>query len=823
MAWWSLLSKGVRKGAKRGGKSRPRRTRNTRGKTSSRNRNSNRRTSKKRTAPKGKRRFGGGLFSGLGAGLSSGIGNFFGNLFSGGNLEDETGTSGGSAQGDTSSVSGNEAGGGLSESGSHQGGGSVEGKDYIDEINKEKSNLEGLTKEKSGLGSALNQAYSLSERSAAILQSYGINSSDLGLKVHAIRENNESDSGSSTKPTDKGVAILTGDDLMKLIKEKRPDIVLPEDKFDRMIQLLEANNELIGLSNKAEPLELQAQAASLAGQITSTAKNLANLRERNSQATSANQDLKNEQAVGVSEGGSGNLSNGSGEGTSKSDSTSAKALGLGLLLAGVAGTIANLFSGDDEESEIEQMDKEVAETENLTALTGDRDSDLESAKEIIDSERSGWTDFERTLTDAADSLTFGLFGSSANVSEQKRINTDIKNVLTNDKKNIYAKKNYGYIIKEALAAYKNLSGSDKDFKKFSDGRAMLILNTALGSMLKIDRMAALNPKYKLENYQKDMYEVIGRMRNDYQELYGKTAQDYQKFMDETRIPVYAKVQSKTGSHTDLRMIHVEKDPILSVSDAQSESEWKDSVYEKYFPNQTTFSKGKLDYSAPIIQKWQNDQTSNNTNVSIDELPQQVNTGENAVQRLTTPVKLPTMLFGTSNMLTSNYLEKRPERGAGYLHKGIDVSAQKGQDIITPLGGEVTAVDGGKIDITSENGLVSRYYHTTSQIPVGTKVEPGDSIAKVRYIRSKDGTGPHVHMETWQGGKTINPLKVIMEKTTNEVGPDDTTQAKGKGDAPETGNKPVVVNSPTYNGGSTVVNNNTTVNIVSNDSKRSELS
>ena len=68
-----------------------------------------------------------------------------------------------------------------------------------------------------------------------------------------------------------------------------------------------------------------------------------------------------------------------------------------------------------------------------------------------------------------------------------------------------------------------------------------------------------------------------------------------------------------------------------------------------------------------------------------------------------------------------------------------------------------------IAITVKNGYgYSTVYGHLSKILVkkGEWIEKGQIIGKLGS--SGRSTGPHLHFEVWKGGKTINPLKLMME-------------------------------------------------------------
>lgn len=99
----------------------------------------------------------------------------------------------------------------------------------------------------------------------------------------------------------------------------------------------------------------------------------------------------------------------------------------------------------------------------------------------------------------------------------------------------------------------------------------------------------------------------------------------------------------------------------------------------------------------------------------------------------------------------------------HFHSGIDFAAPTGSPIQTPASGTVSfaGVKGGygnTVVIDHGNGLSTLYGHM-SQIKVqrGQTVNSGSVIGLVGSTGRS--TGPHVHFETRQGGKPVNPASV----------------------------------------------------------------
>ena len=108
------------------------------------------------------------------------------------------------------------------------------------------------------------------------------------------------------------------------------------------------------------------------------------------------------------------------------------------------------------------------------------------------------------------------------------------------------------------------------------------------------------------------------------------------------------------------------------------------------------------------------------------------------------------------------------------HYGIDIAASIGTPIYAPMDGVVLSAtdlyDGkpnyGKVVVfQSENGVVTLFSHLNAyQVKAGQVLQKGEQLAEIG--NSGKSTGPHVHIETYQDGKRVDPQRVwnIKPKT-----------------------------------------------------------
>ena len=116
-------------------------------------------------------------------------------------------------------------------------------------------------------------------------------------------------------------------------------------------------------------------------------------------------------------------------------------------------------------------------------------------------------------------------------------------------------------------------------------------------------------------------------------------------------------------------------------------------------------------------------------------------------------------------LSSKYGKRNdPFTGKQDFHKGLDFAGKKGSEVIVVGDGVVSWAGkrsgyGNLIEINHGNGYTTRYGHNQRHlVKVGEKVKKGQQIALMGSTGRS--TGPHVHFEVLQNGKTVNPSKYI---------------------------------------------------------------
>ena len=120
---------------------------------------------------------------------------------------------------------------------------------------------------------------------------------------------------------------------------------------------------------------------------------------------------------------------------------------------------------------------------------------------------------------------------------------------------------------------------------------------------------------------------------------------------------------------------------------------------------------------------------------------------------------------SSSRITSNFGDREsPTEGASSNHKGIDISASTGADIIAAADGEVVistySYSAGNYIMLDHGGGVSTVYMHCSKllVGVGEKVAKGQVIAKVGSTGYS--TGSHLHFGIRSGGTYVNPRSYV---------------------------------------------------------------
>lgn len=109
----------------------------------------------------------------------------------------------------------------------------------------------------------------------------------------------------------------------------------------------------------------------------------------------------------------------------------------------------------------------------------------------------------------------------------------------------------------------------------------------------------------------------------------------------------------------------------------------------------------------------------------------------------------------------------PFGGTREFHKGVDIAAVEGSQILAVGGGVVTWSGprygyGNMVEVTHGDGYITRYAHNKSNtVKEGQAVKKGEQLGFVGSTGRS--TGPHIHFEVIKDGKRIDPAKFLTKK------------------------------------------------------------
>lgn len=155
----------------------------------------------------------------------------------------------------------------------------------------------------------------------------------------------------------------------------------------------------------------------------------------------------------------------------------------------------------------------------------------------------------------------------------------------------------------------------------------------------------------------------------------------------------------------------------------------------------------------------------------DALPTATDSKEN-LEQAKEKQKNESKLSYLGNQVVREYSEKQPSYSKTLdvweIHKALDVSAKKGQEIKSILDGTIVDVYkddkyGMSVKVQSADDVVLVYSNLDSKVTVkkDQQVKQGDCIGFVGEtsdVESQDGS--HVHVQAYKGDKSIDPMSLI---------------------------------------------------------------
>ena len=123
------------------------------------------------------------------------------------------------------------------------------------------------------------------------------------------------------------------------------------------------------------------------------------------------------------------------------------------------------------------------------------------------------------------------------------------------------------------------------------------------------------------------------------------------------------------------------------------------------------------------------------------------------------------LWPVEGRIMSSFGERNdPFNGEGAFHRGMDISGDYGQSIVSPADGVVESAEvrngyGKTVTVSHGHGIKTLFGHMSGfAVTVGQRVRRGDTIGYVGL--SGRSTGPHVHYEVHINDAPVNPHKYL---------------------------------------------------------------
>ena len=126
------------------------------------------------------------------------------------------------------------------------------------------------------------------------------------------------------------------------------------------------------------------------------------------------------------------------------------------------------------------------------------------------------------------------------------------------------------------------------------------------------------------------------------------------------------------------------------------------------------------------------------------------------------------IWPVTGWMTSAFGNRRdPFTGGSDFHPGLDISANRGDQVLAPATGIVTMASwngnyGNLVVLEHGYGIVTKYGHLSRfGVMAGQQVNRGDVIGFVGSTGRS--TSPHLHYEIWVNGKLTNPMRLLASR------------------------------------------------------------
>ncbi len=183
------------------------------------------------------------------------------------------------------------------------------------------------------------------------------------------------------------------------------------------------------------------------------------------------------------------------------------------------------------------------------------------------------------------------------------------------------------------------------------------------------------------------------------------------------------------------------------------------------PSDRPAAGGALAVSGPSLHRYWFDDEMRSILSRTDTVLLSLDRVEDAWQERERVLSCTPSLMPVEGWLSHNYgWRSDPFTGSREFHRGVDIVAPSGTEILAPADGVVAragrfAAYGKSIDVSHGLGFVTRYGHLSDiQVRPGQRVQRGDVIGRVGSTGRS--TGPHLHYEVFRDGRQVNPSKYL---------------------------------------------------------------
>jgi hypothetical protein len=126
--------------------------------------------------------------------------------------------------------------------------------------------------------------------------------------------------------------------------------------------------------------------------------------------------------------------------------------------------------------------------------------------------------------------------------------------------------------------------------------------------------------------------------------------------------------------------------------------------------------------------------------------------------------------GGSPQWSGGFGYQKPASKGGHRHKGIDIYADAGSAIVSPVSGTIKSVGGGGgsggkyVKVKGSDGYEYYFAHmqyTAGSISAGMQINAGTFLGGVGSTGNAKGTQSHVHFEIRKNGTSLNPQQFLQ--------------------------------------------------------------